>query len=292
MIIIGGSASNGIDERIAKILNLKLVKVEHKIFPDGESYIRIPESINSENVAIVQSTYYPQDKHLMELFLIAEAAKNLGASKIIAVIPYLAYARQDRRFKDGEALSLKTVLNLIYYSGIDEILTVEPHKQDALISYFKGEVKIVDPTPALANEVKKEVEYPFVLAPDRGALDRAERLSKELNAPFSFIEKERDRTTGEVRIKEIPKDVEIKGKDVVLIDDIISTGGTLAQAAKVAYDLGARKVIAAASHVLLVNNALQKLQSAGIKCIIGTNSIRTEDNIKVADISEVIAVKL
>ncbi|AWR97671.1 ribose-phosphate diphosphokinase [Acidianus sulfidivorans JP7] len=292
MIIIGGSASNGIDEKLAKILNLKLLKVEHKVFPDGESYIRIPESINNDNAVIIQSTFYPQDKHLIELFLIAEAAKNMGASKLIAVIPYLAYARQDRRFKDGEALSLKAILNLIYQSGIDEILTVEPHKSDALVSYFKGEVKIIDPTPALAKEIKKEVDDPFVLAPDRGALDRAERLSKELNSPFSYIEKERDRNTGEVRIKEIPRNIEIKGKDVVLIDDIISTGGTLAQAAKVSYDLGARKVIAAASHVLLVNNAYEKLKNAGIKCIIGTNSVKTEDNIKVADISELIAVKL
>lgn len=292
MIILGGPASNGIDEKIAKFLNLRLIKVENKIFPDGESYIRIPENINDDTAVIVQSTYYPQDKHLMELFLIAEAAKHMGVSRLIAVIPYLAYSRQDRRFKDGEALSLKTVLNLIYHSGIDEIVTVEPHKTDALISYFKGSVKVVDSTPALARGIKDEVKEPFVLAPDKGALERAEKLAKELNAPFSYIEKERDRITGEVRIKNVPKNLDVKDKDVILIDDIISTGGTLAQAAKLCYNLGARKVIAAASHVLLVNGALEKLKNAGIQTIIGTNTVRTEANIKVVDVSELIAVKL
>ncbi|MCY0882467.1 MAG: ribose-phosphate diphosphokinase [Acidianus infernus] len=292
MIIVGGPASNGIDEKLSEMLNVKLIKAENKIFPDGESYIRIPESVRGEEVAIVQSTYYPQDKHLIELLLMIEAVKNLGASKIISIIPYLAYARQDRRFKDGEALSLKIVLNLIYESGSDELITVEPHKPDAVISYFKGNVKIVDPTPALAREIKKEVENPFILAPDRGALERAERLAKELNSPYSHIEKERDRTTGEVRIKEAPH-LDLHGKDVVLIDDIISTGGTLAQASQLSYNLGARKVIAAATHVLLVNDAYDKLTRAGIKSIIGTNTIKVENkNVKIADISDLIAVKL
>ncbi len=290
MIIVGGPASNGVDEKISKILKYDLVKVEHKIFPDGESYIRFPRSLENEEVAIVQSTYYPQDKHLIELFLMIETAKDMGASKVSAIVPYLAYLRQDRRFKDGESLSIKTVLGILNDVGCDSLIVVEPHKVDAL-KYFGGEVKIIDPIPALAREIRKEVENPFVLAPDRGALNRAERLAKELSAPFTHIEKERDRTTGEVRIKELPTD-NFNDKDVILIDDIISTGGTLELASMTSYKLGAKKVIAAAAHTLLVNNALDRLKKAGVKDIIGTNSVKVEADIKIADISDLIAVKL
>jgi ribose-phosphate pyrophosphokinase len=290
MIIVGGPAANGIDEKISKILKYELVKVEHKIFPDGESYIRFPRSLKDEEVAIIQSTYYPQDKHLIELFLMIETAKDMGASKVSAVVPYLAYLRQDRRFKDGESLSIKTVLGILNDIGCDSLIVVEPHKADAL-KYFNGEVKIIDPIPALAREIKKEIENPFVVAPDRGALNRAERLAKELNSSFTHIEKERDRTTGEVRIKEMPKE-NFYGKDVILIDDIISTGGTLELASISSYKLGANKVIAAAAHTLLVNGALDRLKKAGVKDIIGTNSVKVDAEIKIADISDLIAVKL
>ncbi|MBW9140441.1 MAG: ribose-phosphate pyrophosphokinase [Candidatus Aramenus sp.] len=290
MIIVGGPASNGIDEAISKILRADLIKAESKVFPDGESYIRYPRPLGNEEVVIVQSTYYPQDKHLIELFLMAETAKDMGASKVTAVVPYMAYLRQDRRFKDGEALSVKTVLGILSHVGCDSLVVVEPHHPEAL-KYFKGEVKLVDPIPALAREIKKEVEDPFVLAPDRGALSRAERLAKELGSPFSYVEKERDRTTGEVRIKELPQG-NLSGKDVVLIDDIISTGGTMELASKASYKLGARKVIAAAAHALLVNNALDRLKKAGVKDVISTNSVNVQGDVKVVDISELIAVRL
>jgi len=108
------------------------LKVEHKVFHDGESYIRIPAKVEGEDVIVVQSTYPPQDKHLMELFLMVEALKDLKASRVVTVVPYLAYSRQDRRFRDGEAVSIKTVLNLLRYSGADSLVVVEPHKPEEL----------------------------------------------------------------------------------------------------------------------------------------------------------------
>ncbi|AOL15588.1 ribose-phosphate pyrophosphokinase [Sulfolobus sp. A20] len=288
MILIGGTATNGIDDSLSKILSVPSVKVENKIFPDGESYIRIPISVKNEEVVLVQTTDYPQDKHLIELFLMSETIKDLGAKKLTVIVPYLAYSRQDRRFKDGEAVSVKTILHLLSEVGIDSLVVVEPHKPEE-ISHFRGEIKIVHPYIQLSRKIRELTTNPFILAPDRGALERARQIAEDLGASYSYIEKERDRNTGEVRIKDIPN-MTLKDKDVVIVDDIISTGGTVAQASKLAYSLGAKSVIAAAVHLLLSNNAKERLVQAGVKNIIGTNTVKTEDkDIIVVDISYSIA---
>ncbi|EHP68512.1 MAG: ribose-phosphate diphosphokinase [Metallosphaera yellowstonensis] len=290
MIIVGGTSTNGVDGRLSKLTGYPLVKVESKLFPDGESYIRIPASLDGEEVVLVQTTQPPQNKNLLELLLTLEAIRDMGATKITAVVPYLAYLRQDRRFTDGEALSAKTILNLIHAAGANTLVVVEPHHRESM-DYFPGEVRIVDPIPSLAREARKRVERPFVLAPDRGALERAERLAKELETNFSFLEKERDRKTGEVRIRQadIPP---LNGYDVILVDDIISTGGTLAEASRIAYSSGARSVISVAVHLLLVRDAMNRLREAGIREVIGTNTVVPEERVTLVDVSDQIAVRL
>ncbi len=290
MIIVGGTATNGIDERLSKLLGARLIKVEHRVFPDGESYVRIPSSLSGEEVVLVQTTQPPQDKNLMELFLMVEALRDVGASRVTAVVPYIAYSRQDRRFLDGEAISIKTVLNVMRSLGVSALITVEPHHQESL-DYFGGEVRVVDPIPSLAKEVKKFVKNPFVLGPDRGAMGRAERLAKELGCRYSFLEKERDRHTGEIRVR-AGNLGSLKGYDVVLVDDIISTGGTLVEATKIAQSLGAETVSAVAVHLLLVNGAYNRLREAGIKEIVGVNTVVPKEKVNLVDISDQIAVKL
>ncbi|MBB5252697.1 ribose-phosphate diphosphokinase [Sulfurisphaera ohwakuensis] len=291
MIIIGGTATNGIDENLSKIISVPLLKVEHKVFPDGESYIRIPQHITNQEILVVQSLYPPQDKHFVELLLILETLADMKNNKITAIVPYLAYSRQDRRFKEGEALSIKTILNAIARAGADVLIVIEPHKEEEL-SYFGKEVKIADPMPELAKEVSKKVEKPFVLAPDRGALERAKRLAEQLNAEYSYIEKERDRDTGEVRIKNLPE-LRLSGKDVIIVDDIISTGGTMIQATRAAYEHGARKVISVAVHSLFLDNAYEKLINSGVKEIVTTNTIPQDPSkVAVVDVSPAIARKI
>lgn len=290
MIIVGGPASNGIDDGIAKLLSLPIVKVQSKIFPDGESYVRVPETVKDNEVVLVQSTFPEQDKRLMELFFISEALKDMGATKIHAVVPYLAYSRQDRRFMEGEAISVKTVLRLISQAGADSLLTVEPHHEEEM-KYFSGQVRTVSPYEEIGMEIKKHVSQPFVLAPDRSALSRAERIAKIVGGDFSFIEKIRDKETGKTTIKEAPN-VNLKGKDVILVDDVISTGGTIAQAAEYAYERGANSVIASACHVLLVNDSKSKLKKAGVKKIFGTNTVKNDEEVITVDISKTIALSL
>ncbi len=293
MIIVGGTSTNGIDEGLAKALSAELIKVEHKVFPDGESYIRIPQPqrLQGEEVVVVQSTYYPQDKNLMELLFMIEAVKDFGASKVIAVIPYLAYARQDKRFREGEALSIKTVLRSIKNVGADVLITVEPHKAEEL-NHFSGETRIVYPEPLFAEELAKIVDKPFVLSPDVGALFRAKMVAEKLNCDYAYIEKERDRITGEITAKNIPRE-NLKDKDVIIVDDIISTGGTTAQAAKIAYSLGARRVIAAAAHVLMIGEAKKKIQESNVKLVIGTNTVpKVMEDMIYLDVSKIIAEKI
>lgn len=289
MLILGGTATNGIDIRVAEFTKAKHAKVENKVFPDGESYIRIPVPVGGEEVVIVQSTYPPQNKHLMELFLMAETCKDLGAQKVTAVVPYLAYSRQNRRFLEGESVSVKTVLNLIKASGVDVLIVVEPHTLEEM-QYFKGDWRVVDAMPSIAKEIMKLVREPIIVAPDRGAVNRAKRLASFFGGNYSFFEKERDRTTGNVRIKEI-HEMEVRGKDVVLIDDIISTGNTMALTGKALKEMGARSVIAVAIHGFLNGESLNRLKSSGIDRVFISNTIPSNLG-NTIDVSEQIVQKL
>ena len=270
MIVLGLTATNGVDKELAEILGVRHVAVEHKLFPDGESYIRIPISVEHEHIVIVQSTYKPQDKHLLELLLAIEAVKDLGAQTITVVAPYLAYARQDKRFRTGEAISIKTVLRSIRCAGADVLITVEIHKEHVL-TYFTGTAVNVSAMDALAEYFKDKVVEPLVLAPDIGALPRAKRFAEIVGGDYDYLEKIRDRVTGEVRVK--PKNISVKDRIVIIVDDIISTGKTMALAAEQALEHGAREVYAACAHALFVNDAYERLMKAGIREVVATNTV-------------------
>jgi ribose-phosphate pyrophosphokinase len=291
MIVLGGPAHNGIGKNLARLLNAEFYEVEHKVFPDGESYVRIPVDVMGKDVIVVQSTYYPQDKHIIELLLMIEALDDLKANSVTAVVPYLAYSRQDRRFRHGEALSVKTVLQAIRRSGANALIVVEPHHYDAL-SHFEGDARAADPMPELATAFK-DVKDAFVLAPDKGALERAQRFAEALGVEFDHLEKSRDRVTGQVSLVTKPTE-KIKGKSVIIVDDIISTGDTMVLAAKAAYDAGAKEVLAAAVHGLFVGkDSVKKLKDAGIKRIVVTNTVpQSSSEVEVVDVSPAIARKI
>jgi len=275
MIVVGGPASNNIDKELSELLGVEHIRVEHKLFPDNESYIRYPVSKLKETVIIVQSLYPPQDKHLVELLFLVDTAKDLGAEKVITIIPYLAYSRQDKRFLEGEAISIKTILKAIESVGVDYIITVDIHNEK-IAEYSKVPLINVSAVPELVKYVKHKVlkgvvENVLILSPDKGGLKRAKKAAEILGAEFDYIEKYRDRITGEV--KALPKELSVQEKVVVIIDDIISTGGTIALAARSVLNKGAKEVYAACTHALLVRNAYQRVRDAGVKEIIATNTI-------------------
>jgi len=271
VIVIPGPASQDLGRKVADMLKSRIVPVIFKTFPDGESYIRLEGNVKDEKVVIVQTTGPPQDMHIMQLFLMIDAAKDLGAEKVIAVVPYLAYARQDKRFLPGEAISIETFIKLIEASGIDRFLTVNIHEEKVL-KKFSVPTESLSAMTLLAEYFKKKgLAGAFSLAPDRGALELAKEADKVLNGGHGWLQKERDRLTGEIRVEE--KRLDIKGRDIVVFDDIISTGGTIAAAVKMLKEQGARKVYAACAHPLLVGEAKKKIMQSGAEEIVGTDCV-------------------
>lgn len=273
LIVVAGPASPKLGRRIANLLKCDLASLEWKRFPDGESYIRLPVDLKGESVVVVQSTSPPQDKRLMELFFILDLVNELGASEVTVVIPYLAYMRQDKRFRDGEVISVRVVSKLIENFNVDRIVLVDVHSR-LVLDYFNVDVVEVSAMPLIGSYFSSiDLSNPFVLAPDRKALNLAEKVAEKIDCEFDFLEKRRDRVTGEV--KTYFKKMNVDGRDVIIVDDIISTGGTIANAAEMVKGLGARRIYAACTHALLVKDALMKLSSAGIFEIIGTDTIES-----------------
>ena len=288
MKIIPGPSSTKLGNSIAEILGIETVRIAHKKFPDGESYVRFEGEVAGEEVAIVQTTGPPQDTNLIQLFILADAAKDLGAKRVIAVVPYLAYARQDKRFLPGEAISIQTIGKLLKASGIDELLTVNVH-QEKVLEKFEIPARNISAIGLLANYFKSRgLEGAFALAPDKGASEFATEASKILGGGYGWLHKERDRYTGEVKTEE--KTLDVSGKDAIIFDDIISTGGTTANAVKILKKQGARRIFAACVHPLMIGNAKERILQSGAEEIVGTDSVPS--NVTVVSLAPLLAKAL
>ena len=274
MVVILGPASERLGQSVAKLLGVEAVPVESRAFPDGESYIRLTRSIHDKETIIIQSTYPPQDRHLIQLFLIIDAARDHGAKSITAVVPYLAYARQDKRFREGDALSAKTIMSLIEASGATQFITFDIHQPNTL-KHFHIPSTNLSAMPAIAEYfAEQDLKRPIVIAPDRGALDKAKIVAEELKADHDFLDKRRDMISGKVTTTE--KKMGLQGRDVVIVDDIIVTGSSVANAASIASRQGAHCIFVACTHALLQEGALQKLLEAGVKSVVGTDCVESE----------------
>lgn len=284
MIIIAGSASPKLAAKVAKQLKCSLVKPELKRFPDGELYVRLNAKLEEKHVVIVQSTRHPQNDNLIELFLLLDAAKDLGARRVTAAVPYLAYARQDKRFKPGEAISAHTTCKLIERGEADDFLTVDVH-DDGIVRNFSIPAYNLTAMPLLGQYLAKlKLQNPIILGADQGSLERARRVAAELRANYDYLEKRRV-TPKKVTIQ--PKHLKVTGRDVVLVDDIISTGGTIIEATQILRRQRARKIYAACTHPVFARNALRKILRAGVQAVIATDTI--EHQTSVVSVASIIA---
>jgi ribose-phosphate pyrophosphokinase len=271
MIVIPGPSSQELGRKIAELLKARVVPVGFKKFPDGESYIRLEGNVEGEDVAIVQTTSPPQDTHIIQLFLMADAAKGLGAKRVVAVIPYFAYARQDKRALPGEALSIKTMVTLLGACGVSKIITVNSHNPQVLKS-FRIPTEDLSAISLIADYFKSRgYEGAFSLSLGKKAVDIATQANNVLKGGYDYVATERDRVTGEVKI--VSKPLQVKDRDVIIFDDIISSGGTMAKAVKAVKDQGARKVYAACVHPILAEGAEEKIVESGAEGIIATDCV-------------------
>jgi ribose-phosphate pyrophosphokinase len=270
MLVVQGSASPGLSAKLAKQLGCSLVKPELDRFPDGETYVRVDHDFKDEHAIVVQSTPHPQNDNLVELFLLLDAVKDLGARRVTAVVPYLSYARQDKRFKPGEAISIRTICKLIERAGADDFLTVDIH-EDEIMRSFAIPAYNLSAMPLIGKHLGALKPRDLViLAPDQGALRWVRRAAAELMADYDYLEKKRI-TPKKVAVR--PKRLDVSGRDVAIVDDIISTGGTVIEAIKVLKKQKARDIYVACTHPVLVENALRKIRRAGARKVFATDTI-------------------
>jgi ribose-phosphate pyrophosphokinase len=273
--IIAGPSSPDLAARVARHLQAPLVPAELRVFSDGESKIKIAAAAKAAgNCVIIQSAHPPTDTHLMQAMMMARRCADAGARDICAVIPYLAYARQDRAFLEGEVASVAVVAKMLEAAGVTHVITVDVHSQLAM-SHFTS-IENVSSIPLLADyAAKMKLHRPIAVSPDAGGADRAREFARHVRTDMVALKKSRDRNTGDVTIDE-KLDANVEGRDAILIDDMISSGGSIIKAAEVLYKNGAGKVYAMCAHALLIGNAADRIKAAGVQDIIATNSVPGE----------------
>src|SRR5437867_5961836 len=230
MIVIGGSASTDLDGKVAKQLGQEPGRIEIKRFPDGEKYIRIHEEVKGQDVALIQSLYRTPDEYVFKYLLIADTLRDMGATSITGVTPYLAYARQDSRFYPGEALSSASLAKFYQAAGTTSIITIDCHlhRLRDVSKVFKIPAQNVSAMTLLGRYARENLrpKKPIVVGPDEEAEQWAGTVAKELNAEHTAFTKRRVRKEGETksRLEMDTGSVDVKGRDIVIADDIISTG--------------------------------------------------------------------
>lgn len=271
----------GLGERICSLLGLEKINVYTKEFPDGEVYVRLLGDVKDVDALIIQSLSPPQDRNLIILLQLISAFKANGGRVASVVIPYMAYARQDKVFLPGEAASAHLVAKMIEAAGADRVALVEPHSESA-IQGFKNRI-VIDVTRSFAKfYLENGFENAYVVAPDKNAAARARRLAEMIKGGFGWVEKFRDKETGGISSTE--GELNPAGGKAILIDDIISTGGTIVEAMKLLKAKGASQVSVACVHGLFVGNAYDKIKNAGASIIISSDTIENQySNISVAE---------
>ncbi len=282
-VILAGSASEGLAERIAAQLELPLGKVETRHFSDTETFVKIEVNIRGRDVFIVQSTSSPTNENLIELLLILDAAKRSSAERITAVVPYFGYARQDRKEQGRVALSAKLVANLITTAGADRLLTIDLHSGQ-IQGFFDIPVDHLLAGSTLVDYVKTSSLADYtVVSPDVGNVKMARNYADLLDAPLAIVDKRRP-APNVSEVMSIIGEQLIKDKNVLIFDDMIDTAGTICNASRALVERGAREVYALATHGVLSGPAMERLNDAPIKEVIITNTIFREKGILPAKI--------
>jgi ribose-phosphate pyrophosphokinase len=268
--IFTGSANPALAEELCNCLGIPLGKASIRQFADGEIYLQIQENVRGTDVFVVQPTCTPVDRHLMELLLMIDALKRSSAERITAVLPYYGYARQDRKDKPRVPISAKLVASLIERAGANRILALDLHAAQ-IQGFFDVPVDHLFAAPVMIEYFKpQETPHLTVVSPDAGGVERARAFAKRLKAPLAIIDKRRE----EVNVAEVMHIIgRVKGRNCLIVDDLIDTGGTLVKATEALLEKGATSVSACATHAVLSGPAVERIESSQLKEVVLTNSI-------------------
>ena len=287
--VFSGTANQELSRQIAKYLGIPLSEASIKRFSDGEISIQIGESVRGKDVFIIQPTCAPTDTNLMELLILTDALKRSSASTVTAVIPYFGYARQDRKAAPRVPITAKLVANMIETAGIDRVVTMDLHAGQ-IQGFFDIPVDNLYGTITFINYLKnKHLSNPIVASPDVGGVARARSLAKQLNLDLAIIDKRREKAN-ESEVMNVIGDV--NGKDVILIDDIVDTAGTLIKAAAAFKERGATSVTAFCTHPVLSGPAYERIAAGAIDELVVTDTIplkEQNEHIKVISVAPLFA---
>ncbi len=269
--LFSGNANRPLAEEIAKTLQLPLGDADVSRFSDGEVYVQINENVRGQDVFVVQPTCPPVNDHLMELLVMLDAFKRASARRITAVLPYYGYGRQDRKVMGRVPITAKLVADLITAAGCHRVLAVDLHAGQ-IQGFFNMPVDHLFAAPPVIVDylAKRDLKDPVVVSPDAGGVERARAIAKRLNAGLAIIDKRRDGPNVAVFMHLIG---DVKGKDVVIIDDMIDTAGTLIQAVDALKREGARRILAAAVHGVLSGPAIKRISESVLEEVVITNSV-------------------
>ena len=286
--LIAGASSEDLAKKISKKLKANLVKSEVRVFPDGESKITLKGKISKNKSIVVQSIYPPVDTNLIQTLSLISKVKE-QSKEVEVVIPYLGYARQDREFLPGEIVTMKVIGKLFKGAGAAKIIVVDIHSLIGL-KHFKIKAQNLSAIPDLVNYFKKiRLKNPLVVSPDQGGKERAKRFAELFKSDYIALQKKRDRKTGKVQIETKGLD-EVKGRDLILVDDMISTGGSIIKSTEFLKKQKCSRVFVACTHALLINDAEKKIRKAGVSKIISANTIPGKTS--VVDVSTTITKAL
>lgn len=284
--VFTGNANRDLVKKICSELDIQLGNCDVTHFSDGEINVNIGETVRGCDVYIIQPTNSPVNDNLMELLILIDAVKRASAGRINAVIPYYGYARQDRKTKAREPITAKLVANLITTAGADRVVSMDLHAGQ-IQGYFDIPVDHLSSIPLLANYFKKIIdEDTVIVSPDLGGVTRARTFANILDLPIAIIEKRRPKAN----VSEVMNVIgEIEGKNVILVDDIIDTAGTIVKAASVLKSFGAKKVYGCATHGVLSGPALDRIHNSELEKFVITDTIPLSDEAKIDKI-EVVSV--
>ena len=290
--IFAGTANIDLSMEISKYLDIPLCKGEIKNFKDGEFNIKINENVRGQDVFLIQSTCPPANENLMELLITVDAFRRASANRITAVIPYYGYGRQDRKVQSRTPITAKLVANLITTAGVDRVLVIDLHAGQ-IQGFFDIPVDNLFAAPPVLVKyfLTKKIEDVTIVSPDSGGVERARAIAKRMDATLAIIDKRRP----EANVAEVMNVIgDVKGRNVVIVDDMIDTGGSIIKAAEALHDKGVKKIFAACTHPVFSADAVSRFDKSVIDEIVVTNTIpidkkKRSKKIRILSIAELLS---